>query len=428
MFLVRGKALIKNDWMRVNILISDSGRVVKIFRSEKTNRYFLSRVDHILLARDELIIPGLIDIHVHMREPGLEWKETFSSGTKAALSSGIVLIGDMPNNRPPIINADLFKKKLKIANSSAYVDFFLYLMLTDPREIRRVSCEGRTFVKVYLYDKNQFSMLMKNFDKLPKEAIYVFHAEHPQYVDVSDAKDVEDLNRKRPPRAEIEGIKLAINFAERGYVVHITHITTDVSVNLIESARSRGLKISYDVTPHHLIFDLQGVDLRNPYAKVLPPIRSRAIRSRLVKLFMKDYIPIIATDHAPHAPKEKREFAEALPGISSIQHFLAILYSLSKKFHIDFRGVIRRVTEAPARIFGLPYRGKIKVGEWANLVLFNHKRKFMVDPEYSLSKAKYSLYDGMVLQGKVESVILRGNLVYHRGIFLRRIGRYIFNL
>ena len=174
--------------------------------------------------------------------------------------------------------------------------------------------------------------------------------------------------------------------------------------------------------------NLQGVDLRNPYAKVLPPIRSRAIRSRLVKLFMKGYIPIIATDHAPHAPKEKRGFVEALPGISSIQHFLAILYSLSKKFHIDFRGVIRRVTEAPARIFGLPYRGKIKVGEWANLVLFNHKRKFMVDPEYSLSKAKYSLYDGMVLQGKVESVILRGNLVYHKGIFLRRIGRYIFNL
>jgi len=425
--LVRGLALIGRTWQRVNIAISDVGYIVKIWRSDYTNRYMLSRIEAIYNAKECLILPGLIDIHVHFREPGEEHKEDFSTGTKAALASGVVVIGDMPNNKLPVDNLERFCEKLQIATRSSYTDFFLYLMLTNPNRISETIRKfGSVPVKVYLYDRRTLALLKK---ELPKEAIYVFHAEHPDMVsDHREAHDAYELDKIRPIEAELRGVDIALRFArEGGYKVHITHVSSSEAIRKILDARGSGVRVTFDVTPHHIIFFLEKVDPKSPLYKVLPPIRRREINTGLLRMLAKGLVDVIATDHAPHSPDEKcGDFSEAPPGISCVQYLLPLLYSISKRMHIDFRMLIKMVTENPARIFMIPRRGRIKVGFLADLVIFDHRRKWVIDPDFALSKAKLTPYNSLVVRGEVVATFLRGRLVYEEGNFLKRIGNYVF--
>lgn len=426
--MIRGKAYIKNTWMRTNILVSDNGYIVKLYRSKYTNRFFMSKVDVVYDAKDSLILPGIIDIHTHMREPGYEYKEDFDTGTKAALASGITVIGDMPNNRPIIKDYESLKMKIELATKKSWTDFFLYLYLTNNEKLVGVPNDlsnSLRYIKVFLYDERHFDIITKDQKKLPRTPLYVFHAEHPAYIKSSLPRDAIDHNNIRSPKAEIEGVKLALSLAERGYRIHITHVTVPTALRLIRGAKKRGLKVSCDVTPHHLIFYLEKIDVNDPVFKVNPPIRPKILRDSLIKFLYANEIDIIATDHAPHAIEDKKDFPSAASGVASIQYFLPLVYSLSRKIHINFNKILPLLSENPARIFGIKKRGAIKVGNYADLVIFNHRRRWIVDPDYSLSKSRNTPYNKMLIRGYVEAVFLRGNLVYQKGLFLKRLGKYI---
>jgi len=429
-FLIKGLAFIKESWRRVNIAISDKGYIVKIWRSHYTNRYLFSQIDMIYDAKEYLIIPGLIDIHVHFREPGEEYKEDFVSGTKAALASGITIVGDMPNNLRPITTLESFEEKLHVVSKRAYTDFFLYAMLDEPEELSKIFEKfGHIPVKVYLYNKKTLEALIRR--DLPSEPIYVFHAEHPDLIaDHRKASDAYELNKLRPIKAELEGIDIAIKFAMRNRChVHITHVTSPEAVAKIVEARRRGLKITCDVAPHHLIFFLEKINPKSPLYKVLPPIREKEVNHRLLRALARGLIDIIASDHAPHSPDEKScSFSEAPPGIASIQFLLPLLYSISKRMHIDFDLLIKTVSENPARIFRVSKRGKIKVGYYADFAIFDPRYKGTIDPDTFFSKASLTPYNNFVVKGKVIATFLRGKLVYEDGIFLDKMGEYVGNI
>ncbi|MCR8453438.1 MAG: dihydroorotase family protein [Crenarchaeota archaeon] len=428
MLVLRGLAFIGGKWQRANIAISDSGYIVRIWRSSYVNRQILSKVDAIYNASEYLIIPGLVDVHVHFREPGEEYKEDFATGSKAALASGITTVGDMPNNRPPIDSLENFKKKLQIVSKNAYTDFFLYVMLTSPSELSNIYKKyGSVPVKVYLYHRNSIENLFKW--SLPRELLYVFHAEHPEYVtDHNKAKDAHELDSIRPIQAELKGLDVAIKFAmENKCRVHITHVTSYAVVKEIAEARKKGIRITCDVTPHHLVFFLERINPRSPLYKVLPPIRNRDAHISLIKAVARGLVDAIASDHAPHSHKEKEcDFSEAPPGIAGIQYLLPLLYSISKVTNIDFELLVRMASENPARIFGIRKKGRIKVGNLADLVVFDPKCKEVIDPDKSLSKATQHPYNGMLVRGKVIATFLRGRLVYENEYITSKSGTYVW--
>ncbi len=425
MLLLKGKTLIGKFWSRANILISDSGFIVKIFRSERANRFYMSKVDKIYNAQDKLILPGLIDVHVHFRDPGQTHKEDFESGSKCALASGIVVVGDMPNNVPPIDNVESYLRKIEEVSKKSYVDFFLYIMVIGRKKFSdflRRGVQPRA-VKIYLPERRDYDLMRQN--DLPRDPIYVFHAEHPGYIGGDEPTNMEDLLKIRPVKAEVEGIRFAINFASRGHRVHITHVSSKAGIEEIINAKRRGLRISCDVTPHHLIFYRERIDMRSPLFKVLPPIRHKHDRDFLIRALSSGVIDIIASDHAPHTIEEKTNFVGSPYGIQSIQYLLPLVFSLCMKLHIDFRRILPLLSRNPARIFGIHRRGWIKVGNYADLVVFDPRRRWVIDPDMCFSKARISPYDFMFVRGYVDATFLRGELVYENGLFLKRIGKLI---
>lgn len=423
MIIVRGKTLIGKFWTRVSIVVSDSGYIVGIFKSPKINRYYLSKVDAIYNAKDELILPGLIDCHVHFRDPGLTHKEDFESGSKCAIASGVTIVGDMPNNNPRVRDTESYLYKIKNIEGKSYCDYFLYTELNISSEIEKLLHLSKPprAVKIYLYRREHYDLILGN--SFPKNTIYVFHAEHPDYLKKSNDGCVE--KSFRPPRAEHEGIKLAIQFARQGYRVHITHLSTRQGLMQIINAKNSGMDITCDVTPHHLVFYQEEIDTMSPLFLVLPPIRRKIDRDYLISALRNGYVDAICSDHAPHLKIEKEKNRCETFGIQSLQYLLPIMFSLCKKFGIDFRKVLPLMSRNPAEIFNIVKRGWIKRGNYADLVIFDPRKKWVVDPEACYSKAKFSPYDSMLLQGHVEATFLRGRLVYENGVFIKRIGQHI---
>jgi len=382
-------------------------------------------VDAIYDAGDMMILPGLIDIHVHFREPGMEYKEDFESGSKCAIASGVTVVGDMPNNIPRIDSLERFSEKAKLIHGKSYVDYFLYMELAESEEIKKslkLKNPPRA-IKVYLPDRRHH--LLISGDRFPRDMLYVFHAEHPDYLDEREVVDLEDLYKARPPEAELKGIEFAIRFAQQGYRVHITHVSIGRGIERIMEAKRAGLKVTCDTTPHYLVFYLERVPRDSPIYKVLPPLRRKEERDKLLRALAMGYIDIIASDHAPHHVDEKKDFKSAGFGIQSLQYLLPIMFSLCKKMHISFEKVLEKMTSMPARVFGLKWRGRIRPGYFADLVVFDGRKKWVVDPEFCYSKSKISPYDGMLLRGEVRATFLRGHLVFEDGEFLKRIGKHV---
>ncbi|MHA1590763.1 MAG: dihydroorotase [Candidatus Njordarchaeales archaeon] len=431
MLLIRnGRVLRGKHWTRANIIISDSGKIVDIFRSVNAKGYLLSKVDTIYNARGYLIFPGIIDMHVHFREPGLEWKEDFESGSKAAIAGGVTIVADMPNNKPPINSLERYLRKIKLAEKKSYCDFLLYIGLPeDPSQLLKFLEEKDNIpmpagVKVFMYNpKEENTVLNKD---LPKDFLYVFHAEDYRYfTEISDCNDYSAFEKSRPKEAEISAIQKIVGILEkRDLRVHVAHLSSYEGLLEIVRAKKKRFKISTEVTPHHLLLTKDHGRKLGGIAKCYPPLRSELDRRMLFRGLLQGYIDAIASDHAPHSLEEKmKDLCDAEPGITGVQLLLPLIFTLAKKAHVkNFRPIIRALSENPARILGLKKRGRIKIGYYGDLVIFNHRKEWKISPEVLLSKSRVTPYEGMKVKGWVLATFLRGRLVYENGEFLERIG------
>ena len=353
--------------------------------------------ERVIDLRGRLILPGLIDTHVHLRDFGQTSKETVESGTKAALHGGITAVFDMPNTRPPVMDVQTFGRREELLKAKAYTDYAIgFLLGGNCEEAGKVNAD---FYKIFM-GASTGGIFSANFesDYSCSPGIVSVHAEDAEVV----SKDPE-----RPPEAEIRAIRRALLASKRlGKPLNICHVSTADGVGVILNS---GLPwVSFEVTPHHLFLTKRDYE-RNPLLKVYPPLRSEEDRKALWKNFSE--IPIIASDHAPHTIEDKEEGAAGIPGLETE---VALLLDAVNRGIITISDIVEKMHDNPLRAFGIRGR-RFEVGEEATFTVVDLGREWTVKPEEFYTKAKWSPWEGKKLRGKVVMTVLRGEVVMEDG-------------
>lgn len=384
-----------------------------------------------------IILPGLIDAHVHMRDPGLTYKEDFRTGTIAAAAGGFTTVLDMPNTKPPTNTVKAFKDKMKIAEGKSIVDFGLHAGADNPEQIMELAALKPASFKIFmdLFDDDSLMNFFSEISNLPEingsKTIVSLHAEDMEIINryTQMKKSEENLNpmvyaNARPPLAEEVAVSKAILMAkEFDLKIHVCHASTKKSLNLIKRAKVDGCNITSEITPHHLFLDSRYLEQFGNFAKTNPPLRSVDNKINLIDLYNAD---IIGTDHAPHTIAEKEEnIWEAPPGIPGLETALPLILTKINRGKISFEELKRLLCENPAGIFNLKNKGYIKEGMDADFVVVDMDKESIINPENFYSKAHYSPFSSHKVQGMPIMTILRGKIVMDDGEVFETNGKFI---
>jgi len=420
--------LIKNGYVKdpgsrldkkLDILIKNN----KIAEIKET----IEEKDHqIVDASGMIICPGFIDMHVHLRDPGQEHKETIETGSKAAAAGGFTSVACMPNTYPVNDNSGITKYIISKAKKSASVNLFpiAALSIGQKGEILTEMADLADAGAIAFSDDGMpvsNSQLMRRGLEYAK-GLGTLIIEHCEDLDLSsDGVMNEGHNsyllglRGIPDYSEDVMVARNIILAEKTKApLHLAHISTQGSVELIKSAKNKGIPITSEVTPHHLFLDDSLLTSYNTNLKVNPPIRTKQDNQSLIMAVKQGIIDVFATDHAPHSQDEKDvEFNEAPFGINGLETAVSlILDKLVHKKVISLDKMIEMFSCKPAKILGLENKGKIKVGAAADLTLLDTEKKITVDVKKFQSKSRNNPFHDWKLRGAPVMTVVSGKIVY----------------
>ncbi|WP_442599435.1 dihydroorotase [Neobacillus sp. D3-1R] len=376
-------------------------------------------------AQGLLLTPGFIDLHVHLREPGGEKKETIETGTKAAAKGGFTTIAAMPNTRPvPDCKEQLnwLNEKIK---ETAHVRVLPYASitirelgqeLTNFTELKEAGAFAFTDDGVGIQSAGMMLEAMKIAAKLNKAI--VAHCEDNTLINKGCVHEGIFSNENGlngiPSVCESVHIARDVLLAESaGCHYHVCHISTKESVRVVRDAKKAGIKVTAEVTPHHLLLSEEDIPSLDANFKMNPPLRGAKDRLALIEGLIDGTIDFIATDHAPHTQEEKAEGMQLAPfGIVGLETAFPLLYTnLVKKEIITLQQLIEFLTLKPAEAFNLPF-GKIEVGRTADLVLIDLEREESINPEEFLSKGKNTPFENWICQGWPVMTMVEGKIVW----------------
>ena len=385
-----------------------------------------------LIDADGLVIaPGLADLHAHLREPGDEHKETVETGTRAAAAGGYTAVAAMANTRPVADNASVVQAVRDRGAEAGLCDVFPVGAITRGLEgevlaefgemaaagVRMFSDDGHAVPTARVL-RNALTYIQAFGDDL----VIAEHAEDASLVEgghMHEGVRSASLGLAGRP-AEAEEIVVARDLAlarATGGRLHLCHVSTARAVELIRRAKADGVRVTAEVTPHHLTFTDEDLDTYDTNRKMHPPLRSSEDRDALRAALADGTIDAVATDHAPHAIEEKEaEFDRAPPGTIGLETALAaILTELVEPGHVSLARAIDALSTTPARILGASdHGGPIEPGRPANLVVFDPEREWVVEAPF-VSKARNSAFLGARLRGAVVATVLRGEFVVADG-------------
>ncbi len=375
MEVIEGNAFIKGKIRRASIGIED-GKIVAIKKTlyGKTRNY-----------GNMLIMPAAIDIHVHFREPGMEYKEDFHTGSMAAALAGVTFIMDMPNNVPAITTEEAFRKKLELVRKKSWVDYDIYA------GAGKKLIENANAYKIYLSGDNEIFMeyeeLASMLRKIKREdKILAIHAEDRNCIS-RKGRNLMEYDMNSPIKCEISAIKKIIELNERiGAKIHICHVTNVEAVKILNSSST-----SFGVTLHHILFSTSSKFRREAMGKVNPPLRAEEERKRLFKAVSGGEVPIMESDHAPHTLDEKKDFEDAKAGMPGVDAMLPIMLYMVKEERLSLKTLVRMVSENPAKLMNVN-KGAIEEGKDADFIIVDFNRIEKIKP---LSKCGWSPYEGM---------------------------------
>jgi len=354
-------------------------------------------------GKGKVVLPGLIDMHVHLRDFRLSYKEDFRTGTRAAARGGYTVVVDMPNTLPRVNTLPVLRRREALGRRRAVVDFGLYFGVPDRREeLRREIGERCLGFKVYLPEEGGKETLEDTLRFAAREELMVVvHAEDPS------------LFRKgeRPPEAEAVGIRRMAELSlKHGFRLHLTHLSSSAGLQELERWRGK-LRLSADTCPHYLF--LTSGHGRNPLARVFPPLRGPGDRRALLRGIREGKIEAITSDHAPHSLLEKKK-PDGPGGFPGLETELPLLLTLVRRGRLTLEEVVRSCSLNPALLLGLP-AGRIERGCVGNLTVVDLERNSRIDPSEFESKAKYSPFEGMRVTGAAFCTIVRGRPVFLEG-------------
>lgn len=378
------------------------------------------------------LIPGLVDIHSHFREPGKEDAETIESGSRAALKGGYTTVCVMPNTEPPIDNEGVarFIKEKAIENKKCRI--FPVGTITKGREGRELSEMGHLYEAgcVAFSDDGNCVMNPAVLRKALEYSLFleVPIIEHPEDMLLSKNGQINEgiistkLGLKGIPdisEASIVARDILLSKFTEGKL-HLAHISSEESVSIIKYGKSRSIRVTAEVTPHHLLLTEEEVLSFDTNTKMKPPLRTKSDRDALQKALKEGIIDAIATDHAPHPDYEKElEYSLAPFGVIGLETAFSALYTkLILPGTLGIKQLILCMTDKPAQILALPV-GEIKKGGTADFTLLDLESEWEVDPDNFESKSKNSPFIGWKLKGVIKATIVNGFLPYREGEFLR---------
>jgi allantoinase len=383
------------------------------------------------LAPDEVLMPGLVDTHVHVNEPGRAHWEGFATATRAAAAGGVTTIVDMPlNSLPPTVDAASLELKRAAADGQCWVDVAFWGGAVPGNEPDRASLHraGVRGFKCFLADSG-----VPEFPPLDRAGLHraaaqladlgsllLVHAEDPAHlrpVCRPDGADYAAFLRSRPPRAETAAIEAVIEAARHtGVRAHILHTSSADAIGLLAAARADGLAISGETCPHYLALTAEEVPAGATEFKCCPPIRERANSDRLWAGLQTGVIDCVVSDHSPCPPELKLpdtgDFAKAWGGIASLQLGLPVVWTYARERGGRLADLARWMAAGPAELAGLAGKGRIAVGCDADLVAFAPDASFVVEPARLEHRHKLTPYADRTLTGVVRRTWLRGREIF----------------
>jgi allantoinase len=428
-WIIQGKRVVLPDGMRAASILVENGRIGAIDPKSYSTIPLIDVGSHV-------VMPGLVDTHVHVNEPGRAHWEGFETATRAAAAGGITTLVDMPlNSIPATTSVAALEAKRRAAPGRCHVDvgFWGGIVPGNERELAQLAAAGVLGFKCFLSPSGvdefpnvnerdlRIALPLASKTGLPVLA----HAEWPPLLQTPDPRDdprrYATWLRTRPPAAEQAAIELLIDLASRADArLHIVHLASADALPAIKQARAGGTKISVETCPHYLAFCAEQIRDGDTALKCAPPIRERDHQDRLWRALQNGEIDLIATDHSP-APAEIKHlesgnFLEAWGGIASLQVSLPVVWTAASRRGIPIERLAHWMSAAPAMLAGLDRRkGAIAVGRDADFVVVDPDREIVVDASRLYHRHPITPYDGARLKGLITMTMLRGEIVYQHG-------------
>lgn len=432
--VIRNGTVVLKDAVICTDIAMQNGKIIAV----GSNGYSIEAVTEVIDATGLIVMPGMIDAHVHLNEPGLGAWEGFATGSAALAAGGCTTYIDMPlNGIPPTVTVDAMHQKLDAAIEQSYVDYAIWggLVPNKLEHIIPLHDAGVIGYKAFMSspgdpsedafrEVDDYTLYegMKKIASIGK--VLALHAESEPIVSrlgaAMKAKGLEsalDYVASRPILAELEAINRALFYAEQtSCALHFVHISSEAGVQAIEQAKVRGLNVTVETCPHYLKLTSTSMVEKGAVAKCAPPLRSEEEQQKLWMALEAGQIDIIASDHSPcpETMKHASSFVEAWGGIAGAQSSMEILIGEGYvKRGIELPLLAHMLAYAPAKRFGLQHcKGEIRVGLDADIVLVNAKTSYILHQEHLQQKHKHSPYIGEEMYCKVVATYVRGQKVY----------------
>lgn len=392
----------------------------------------------VLDAEGKLLMPGVIDCHVHFREPGLTHKADLESESRAAVAGGVTSFFEMPNTIPQTTTLELLEEKCRIASGKSLANYAFFLGASNDnlREILDADPRMVCGVKVF-FGASTGNMLVDKMESLER----IFEgARIPVAVHCEDETIIrnrsEEMKEKygedvpvemhpyiRSEEACFKSSALAVSLAKKYNTrLHITHLSTGKELELLSEGDVSGKQITAEACIHYLWFSSDDYPTLGTRIKVNPAIKTAGDRERLYAGLLNRKLDIIATDHAPHLLTEKAgTYFKAPSGTPLVQHSLVAMLELHRRKGISLETIVEKMCHAPATCYAIDRRGYIRPGYFADLVLVDTDRPWTVSPENILSKCGWSAFEGVTFHSSITHTFVNGNLVFQEGKFLSGI-------
>ena len=382
------------------------------------------KADETVDMKNNFVLPGFIDPHIHFRDPGLTQKEDFKTGSLAAANGGFTTVIDMPNTIPKTNTYKALKEKIQIAKSKSVVNFELQAGHNTLEEMERMVELNPISFKVFMDLESDeslerifhdLSLLKQNTDY---NGLVATHCEKKSIVESETEKlkreenDAIDYTYARPAQSEDESVMQAIELARANDLrLHICHLSSAKSLSLAESA-SKSMPVSWEFTPHHLLLDNSAYNVYGTFIKTNPPLRPK---EESVKISDLDERSIIGTDHAPHTLEDKTKGTwESSPGIPNLETVVPLLLTEVNRGNIDLKIIPKIFSQNAAEVYGLKNKGKIEIGYDADLTVIDLKQKGKFNIDEFKTKAEYSPFDGWEYEGLPIMTIVNGKIVMNK--------------